>query len=124
MAGKSRARLERRRLALDELKRRYPAIFTLCVPLAVDIHEALSANLDGLLSREQLRDALGQWCSSKSYLRCLKASTARLNLAGEQVGSVSEEAARHARMSRYGTKKTPREPGVFDDQDTSPELRG
>jgi ProP effector len=59
-------------------------------------------------SKKALREALGYYSSSPAYLNCQKASTARIDLFGNEVDVVTEEQAKYAHQrykQRYVDKK-------------------
>jgi sRNA-binding protein len=103
------------------LAERFPAAFSrfeghrrpLKIGIAVDICEAVPE-----INKEHLQWALARYCMSPGYLRSLASGTARIDLAGNAAGTVTDEAATKAAAMltqvvtarRKRTAKVAREP--------------
>ena len=77
------------RALLAELRQRFPA-FGQCLPLAIGIDKLLLAEMPDL-SRKTLRVALNMHTHSSRYLKAMATATARVDLAGNPSGDVTEE---------------------------------
>jgi ProP effector len=97
-------------VALAEL---FPACFSVFQgrrkPLKVGIYDDVIAALGGAITDKEARLALAIYCGNHGYLRaCAKAGTPRIDLAGNAVGAVDADAAKHARH-RLGQQKAQHE---------------
>jgi ProP effector len=73
-------------------------------PLKIGIHRDLDAALDASVDRKILHAALRFYTRNVGYRRAQKAGAARIDLAGEAVGTVSEEDALSAQRAVAGIK--------------------
>jgi len=62
-------------------------------PLKLGIHLDILAVMDGVITAEELSDALRFYVSNDSYLRTCREGAVRIDLNGEPVGKVSAEDA-------------------------------
>ncbi|BDB24131.1 hypothetical protein Tamer19_70590 [Cupriavidus sp. TA19] len=89
-------------LAIARLQKRFPTVFPKSpapkVPLKVGIFQDMVQHAQELkLTEAELRDAIRTWCRGARYWNCMVEGAARLDLAGEAVGQVTEADARRAR---------------------------
>lgn len=82
---------------LKQWYRRYPKTFfeRHTRPLAIGIHEALSAREP--YSEKLIRRALAGYVNLPRYLKSVRVNAARIDLEGQEAGRVEEEDAQHAR---------------------------
>ncbi|MCP8689288.1 ProQ/FINO family protein [Marinobacterium sedimentorum] len=83
--------------ALKLLMETYPKAFsrTEVRPLKIGIQEDLLA--DEKIAKNKIKRALASYVRTLSYYRSLQAGNARIDLAGEACGEVSEQEAEHAK---------------------------
>ncbi|UTW13311.1 ProQ/FINO family protein [Marinobacterium rhizophilum] len=83
--------------ALKLLMETYPKTFsrTGVRPLKIGIQEDLLA--DEKIAKNKIKRALASYVRTLSYYRSLQAGAARIDLAGEAAGEVSEQEAEHAK---------------------------
>ncbi|WP_020680348.1 ProQ/FINO family protein [Marinobacterium rhizophilum] len=83
--------------ALKLLMETYPKTFsrTEVRPLKIGIQEDLLA--DEKIAKNKIKRALASYVRTLSYYRSLQAGAARIDLAGEAAGEVSEQEAEHAK---------------------------
>lgn len=81
-------------------------------PLQIGIFDEILAFYERLdspsFSKKALREALSYYSSSPAYLNCQKANSARIDLFGNEVDTVTEEQAKYAQQryqQRYVDKK-------------------
>jgi sRNA-binding protein len=85
--------------SLHEAKRR---------PLKVGINADIRAQLDGVLTLQELGRALRCYCGNRVYLARMRAGAARIDLDGNKAGEVSpEDAAGAASRLAHRAKKFP-----------------
>ncbi|MFJ4292877.1 ProQ/FinO family protein [Cupriavidus sp. NPDC089707] len=106
-------------LAIARLQKRFPTVFPKSpapkVPLKVGIFQDLVQHAPELkLTEAELRDAIRTWCRGARYWNCMVEGAARVDLAGEAAGQVTEadaRRARHLQRSRPATgKPQPKQP--------------
>ncbi|QRQ86011.1 ProQ/FinO family protein [Cupriavidus oxalaticus] len=90
-------------LAISRLQKRFPAVFPKNpapkVPLKVGIFQDLVQHAQELkLTEAELRDAIRTWCRGARYWNGMVEGAARVDLAGEPAGQVTEADARRARQ--------------------------
>ena len=90
-------------LAISRLQKRFPAVFPKSpapkVPLKVGIFQDLVQHAPELkLTEAELRDAIRTWCRGARYWNGMVEGAARVDLAGEPAGQVTEADARRARQ--------------------------
>lgn len=90
-------------LAISRLQKRFPAVFPKSpapkVPLKVGIFQDLVRHAPELkLTEAELRDAIRTWCRGARYWNGMVEGAARVDLAGEPAGQVTEADARRARQ--------------------------
>lgn len=88
--------------AIAKLQKRFPATFprkpAAKRPLKEGIFQDLQAHAEALkLDTETLRDAIRTWCRGSRYWSALSEGAARIDLAGQEAGTVTAQAAAHAR---------------------------
>ncbi|MGI4942868.1 MAG: ProQ/FINO family protein, partial [Janthinobacterium lividum] len=88
-------RQRRVREALAEFRRRWPAVFTTPVPLAIGADKLIRAELSEMTTM-RLKEVLGPWTHSTAYLRAVAAGVERINLDGSPGGVPDEEQREHA----------------------------
>src|SRR4051812_38391939 len=92
------AREQRARTLLEELGRRFPAVFSKPVPLKLGVTKELRALLQhnepfggaGEVSWAVLKLALAYWTGRRGYQEALAAGTVRYGLNGEIAGEVTD----------------------------------
>lgn len=111
-SNQKRRRAERTRAFIEELIERFPACFSADAaairPLAIGIEKELKKSLaaDGEAAPPGwlIRQALARYTRSPAYLAAIIAGGDRINLAGEPVEPVTENAIEHARERRAEQK--------------------
>ena len=58
-------------------------------PLKINIHEDILTRLAGVITRREIRAALGRYTNNKIYQRRLRAGAIRFDLDGQPAGTVS-----------------------------------
>jgi sRNA-binding protein len=88
---------------LQLLAERWPAAFSILErkrrPLAIGIHHAILAALDGVVTPAELSTALGCYVGNPRYLKRLRKGAVRFGLDGAAVGAVTPEQALHAQFA-------------------------
>jgi sRNA-binding protein len=113
------------RSALAELCQRWPKCFDLenRQPLKIGIAHDLTRELGEAALRPELKGALNLYCSNPSYLSALRAGTTRLDLQGNEDGTVSrEDELRAATRLKGFTTATPG--GKEGKRNPTPQRRG
>ena len=112
-ANQRRRRAERTRAFIDELIKRFPACFTArrddVRPLAIGIEKDIRKSLDDGDQASDvptwlIRQALARYTRSPAYLNAIIAGHERINLAGETIEAVTEQAIARAREQRSEQK--------------------
>jgi ProP effector len=95
---------------LQQLAGQFPAAFLpdgSRKPLKIGIHNDLA--LRGI-SRAVIQRGLGLYCSNHRYLAALQEGAVRVGLDGEPAGTVTADAAAHARQQQLAEKLKPTKP--------------
>jgi len=95
---------------IGKLQKRFPKAFPKNpapkVPLKIGIFEDLLTHAKELsLTESDLRNAVRTWCRGARYWACLAEGAPRVDLAGQEAGSVTEADARRGQQLRAGRSK-------------------
>ncbi|WP_019448409.1 ProQ/FinO family protein [Cupriavidus sp. BIS7] len=109
---------------IGKLQKQFPKAFPKNpapkVPLKIGIFEDLLTHAKSLsLTEAELRDAIRTWCRGARYWACLTEGAQRVDLAGQEVGSVTEADARRGQQLRAGRAK----PAAAPSKDTAPDTK-
>ena len=95
---------------IGKLQKRFPKAFPKNpapkVPLKIGIFEDLLTHAKDLgLTEDELRSAIRTWCRGARYWACLTEGAQRVDLAGQEAGTVTEADARRGQQLRAGRPK-------------------
>jgi len=96
--------------SIGKLQKRFPKAFPKNpapkVPLKIGIFEDLLTHAKELaLTETELRNAVRTWCRGARYWACLAEGAQRVDLNGQEAGSVTEADARRGQQLRAGRAK-------------------
>jgi len=109
---------------IGKLQKQFPKAFPKNpapkVPLKIGIFEDLLTHAKSLsLTEAELRDAIRTWCRGARYWACLTEGAQRVDLSGQEAGSVTEADARRGQQLRAGRSK----PAAAPSKDTAPDAK-